>query len=123
MRQGELERANVDELVRRYAELASIHGASTLAGDAPRTNRAAKGIAAIFRELRRRGLDAQRALLPLLSHDDLSVRSWAGAHALEFAPAEGEPALVRLAERSKDLVGFGAEIALREWRAGQLRFP
>jgi hypothetical protein len=62
-------------------------------------------------------------LLVLLEHPDASVAGWAGAHALEFTPDEGEPALVALTERDDGLIGFGAEITLEEWRAGRLSFP
>ena len=41
---------------------------------------------------------------------------------LEFAPEQSEPVLARLAE-SPGLLGFGAQMTLREWRAGRLRFP
>lgn len=61
-------------------------------------------------------------MLPLLASDDRGVRAWAGAHALEFAPGEAEPVLLQLGE-TQDLIGFGADITLREWRAGRLRFP
>jgi len=73
-----------------------------------------------YRELRRRG--SESALLVLLESKDEGVTAWAGAHALEFAPEQAEPVLAKLAE-SPGLLGFGAQITLREWRAGRLTFP
>ena len=78
-------------------------------------------VAATYRRLR--GSGEQRQLLPLLNHDDPAVVAWAGAHALEFAPLEGERALTALAERDGGVIGFGAEMTLAEWRRGNLRFP
>ena len=79
-------------------------------------------IAAVYRELRTRGRDAQFALLPLLTHCNASVRCWAAAHALEFAPVKGEAALNELSMQG-GLIGFSAEMTLEEWRNGALRFP
>ena len=61
-------------------------------------------------------------LLALLDHPDTSVRAWAAAHALEFAPAEGEPVLEEIASGA-DILAFNAEMTLTVWREGELRFP
>lgn len=114
-----VEQATTDELVGRYAEAAHRHGEATAEAGRP-ANADADEIAAIYRELRRR--DRQRILLPLLDSQDAGVRAWAGAHALEFAPDEGEPVLAQLAEGA-GLIAFGAKMTLREWRAGRLKFP
>jgi hypothetical protein len=43
---------------------------------------------------------------------------------MEFAPTEGEPVLTELAESEESgFIGFDAEMTLREWRKGRLRFP
>jgi len=111
--------AGTDELVARYAAAARRHGQATVTGTHT-ANADAVEIAAIYRELRSRR--KQSALLPLLDVDEPGVQAWAGAHALEFAPEEGEPVLARLAE-GDDLMAFDAKITLREWQAGRLRFP
>jgi hypothetical protein len=118
-RQGE----TVDDLLKRYVEAARIHGAATLAGDSARANAAHDEVAEIYRGFRARGREDQRRLLVLLDHPDPSVVAWAGAHALEFAPAEGEPALVALAQQDRGVLGFTSEMTLEEWRAGRLQFP
>jgi hypothetical protein len=112
-----------ESLVDRYAKAAEIHRRATEAGDHNLANTAHQEIAAVYRELRRRGPEAQRTLLPLLASPDIGVRSWAGSHALEFAASEGEPVLIAISEIPKSLVGFDARITLREWREGKLRFP
>ncbi len=110
-------------LVDRYATSADAHARATDAGDSSAANDAFEAISTIYRELRRRGISAQRALLPLLHDPRPGVRGWAGAHALEFAPDDGERTLTVLSETSSSLVGFSAKITFQEWRAGKLRFP
>lgn len=114
-----LDTLSTDELVAQYADAASVHGEATVTGSHP-ANDEADLIAAVYRELRRRG--SESALLVLLESREEGVRGWAGAHALEFAPEQGEPVLAELAE-SPGLHGFDAQITLREWRAGRLTFP
>lgn len=52
----------------------------------------------------------------------MSVRVWAAAHALEFAPERGEPVLSHVAAE-KGILSFNARMTLEVWRAGDLRFP
>lgn len=113
--------ASLDDLIAAYRDAAQTHGAATKSGDYKTGNKASDRIAAIYAELRRRGEDAQRELLPLLRDDDPGVRLWAAAHALEFAPDEGVHVLRALVQRG--ILGFDAKITLREWEAGRLRFP
>lgn len=76
----------------------------------------------LYRELRMRGLAAQRELLPLLSHDNPGVRRFVGFVALEFAPTEAERAL-RLLARNGGLAGYEARLTLEQWLSGKLSFP
>lgn len=110
---------NLESLIERYRNAAKRHGS----GKTVRTvNKAADEIASIHSELRGRGSAALERLLPLLKDEDSSVRCWAGAHALMFAPKEGVAVLEDLAA-SPGLIGFAAKMTLKEWRAGRLRFP
>ena len=119
---AELKRITTNELLHMYEQAAVEHGKGKLSGAIKVTNQAADRIAAIYRELRSRGDTERRAILPLLLSDDPNVRAWAGAHALEFAPDQGEPILAELA-KERGLIGFGAYMTLKVWREGQLRFP
>jgi len=110
-----------ESLIRTYAEAASVHGQATAAGDSNRANQAHDVLAGVYRHLREQG--QRRQLLPLLDHADPGIVAWAGAHALEFAPREGERALTKLARRDEGLIGFGARMTLSEWRDGKLTFP
>ena len=117
-----IEEEAVADLVQRYAEAACAHGRATEAGDHATTNQASEVIAGVYRELRRRGVDAQSALLPLLHAAEPGVRLWAGSHALEFAPADGERALSALEDGPERLLAFSAKMTLRQWRSGCLVF-
>jgi hypothetical protein len=115
--------ADIETLVGWYARAAEAYGATN---DPRAGNRQHDIIAAIYHELRGRGGDAQRALLKLRSHPSGSVRGWVGAHALEFSPDDGVEILEEVAKGPTEppaFAGFDAEMTLREWRLGRLRFP
>jgi Domain of unknown function (DUF2019) len=122
MNPKDLSHADIEELTTAYAKAASEHGAATAAGNPDRANECHDMVASVYRELRARGPDAQRALLPLIGYADDAVRYWAASHALEFAPDQGEPVLAELA-RSRGLSAFNAKMTLREWQKGNLSFP
>ena len=117
-----IEQESIDSLVARYTDAAASHGQATEADESKKANRAADSIAVVYRELRRRGADARKHLLPLLAHPDPGVRGWAGAHALEFEPRDAERALMQLSGVPGSLVAFSARMKLTEWREGRLRF-
>jgi hypothetical protein len=110
------------ELVRLYERAASEHGQANRRGDYRAGNSAADTVAAIYRDIRSRGLEHQRLLLPLLMSSDNGVRAWAAAHALEFEPHQGEAILLDIAKRG-GVEGFNAKVTLKEWRERNLRFP
>lgn len=111
--------AAVSELIRQY--IAAAAEAGRLDIPSWRQNRAADKVAAIYGELRHRGPDAQAALLTLLDHPDPGVRGWAASHALEFAPDRAVETLEAM-QGAEFPHGLNAEMTLREWRAGRLRF-
>src|SRR3989339_816277 len=112
---------DIDSLVTRYEDAAIRHGSLKTV---PAVNKAADEIAAIYRELRSRGLDVQKKLLPLLKHPDPSVRGWVAAHALEFAQKLGVVVLKDLEANSPPgAIKATAFFTLQEWRAGRLEFP
>lgn len=116
----EVNRRSDDDLVQIYTDAAAA--ADDLANSATQ-NFAADCVARVYRELRSRGPASQRRLLPLLGHTHPGVRAWAAAHALEFDPTAGESVLAVMAKSDATLRGFSADVTLREWRAGRLRFP
>lgn len=110
-----------DDRIGEYTEAAIAHGLATNTGDSRSANAAHDRIASIYRALRAEG--ERERLLPLLDHRELSVRCWAAAHALEFAPEQAEPILEFVAKHEAGLVGFSAKQTLVVWRTGELSFP
>lgn len=122
MTKREVKKAELAELINAYSESAKIQGEATESGDYKTGNKASDLISAIYSELRRRGPDAQRALLPLLEADNPGVKLWAASHAMDFSPSDGEPVLVSLIPVGRFL-GLSAQTTLSEWRKGRLSFP
>jgi Domain of unknown function (DUF2019) len=121
MTRDQLSTADTMRLVEVYRDAAKQHGEATEAGDHKTANRSADLISEVYAELRQRGADAQRALLPLLTDPASGVRLWSASHALEFAPEEGEAVLKKLASGGTFL-GMTAKMTLEECRAGRLYF-
>jgi hypothetical protein len=114
------QRASIEELVQEYEQAAVAYERALAAADHRAANRAHDRIAGAYRELRSRA--AASHLLPLLKSKDENVRSCVAAHALEFAPEQGEPVLPWLAARP-GLLRTRAEYTLKAWLEGKLNFP
>jgi hypothetical protein len=114
---------DLDEIVSRYIEAAAAHGEATERGDSEAANKSADQVASAYKILREHGQKAQHKLLPLLNDPNMGVRLWAGSHALDFAPAEGERVLLSLQNQQSSLLGFSASMTLAQWRQGKLKFP
>ena len=80
-------------------------------------------LVAIERELKARGIEAQRQMLKLLDDPDPGTRCWVAGSVLKFAPAEGERVLTDIAAHVDGLVGFSAERTLEQWKAGTFNPP
>lgn len=105
----------------RFVEGAHQHGLYTVEGDAPATNRAYKKIILALNELREMPDRGEGFLSNLLQNEDLSVVSWAASYLLGSRPEEAVQALERVARDALPLIAFGAEMTLKEWRAGRLK--
>jgi hypothetical protein len=110
----------LEELIAQYHDAARQHGS---AKNSKTANKAARQLAVTYRQIRELGSVACEGLLAFLVDDDSSVRSWAAAHALEFAPEKGEATLEALASGPPGPIRANATMTLREWRAGRLHFP
>jgi hypothetical protein len=122
MKGSKLANARVEDLLRSYSQAAAAHGKATEEGDHKTANKMANMVSSVYSELRRRGAEAQRALLPLLHNENPGVRLWVASHALEFSPIDGEPVLVELASTYHSFTGMTAQVTLSQWREGKLRF-
>jgi hypothetical protein len=121
MKKMEVKKLPTDQLVEKTRTLSAERMRAIYAGKPKDGNRMFDLLVAIHRELRARGLEAQRQLLVLLDDPDLATRCWAATAVMEFAPEEGERVLADLAKSAGGLVGFSAEWALKEWKAGTLK--
>ena len=122
MRLRQLARADIRELVRLCEEAAAAHGKASWEGDYRTANRQYHVAVATYSELRRRGTEAQKAILPLLHHDDANVRVWAAVRALEFAQDEAVAVLESIAPLH-GVAGLDAVMVLKQWHDGKLRIP
>jgi hypothetical protein len=115
--------APIEDLLAAYRVAASAHRQASLNGDYRAGNLQADLIARIFGELRRRGREAQERLLEFLGDEDPGVRGWAAAHMLEFAPDRAAQVLEQLVQSEPWPANTSAEMTLKVWRQGELRFP
>jgi hypothetical protein len=122
MTKREVKKADLPALIKAYSESAMIQGQATESSDYKTGNKASELISVIYSELRHRGIDSQRALIPLLGDSDPGVRLWAASHAMEFSPTDGEPVLKSLITVGRFL-GLCAKTTLEEWKKGRLSFP
>ena len=121
MKKAEVKKLPTEQLVEKTRVLSSERWRAIYAGKPKDGNRMFDLLVAIHRELRARGTEAQHQLLRLLDDSDPGTRCWAATAVLEFAPDEGERVLADLAKTADGLVGFSAEWALEEWKAGTLK--
>lgn len=122
MMKQQLRSARLEELIEAYKSHARTQGAATESGDYKVGNEASDMLSEIYGEIRQRGSDAQRELLPLLKENDPGIRLWSASHALEFSPDDGEPVLRSLIPVGTFL-GLCARTTLLEWEKGRLQFP
>jgi Domain of unknown function (DUF2019) len=111
--------ADVGSVLKEYTELAVLHGQALGEFDHKKSNRLHSRITKLYQALRALGPEAQNELLKLLEHPDSSVRCWAAAHALDFAPERGEPVLKQIAAEGPMPLCMSAETVLMGWRAGR----
>jgi hypothetical protein len=121
MKKAEVKKLPTEDLVERTRTLSAERMRAIYAGKPKDGNRMFDLLVVIHRELRARGIEAQRQLLVLLDDPDPGTRCWAATAVMEFAPGEGERVLADLARNAGGLVGFSAEWALEEWKAGTLK--
>lgn len=121
MRKDALKALAMETLIEKYRTASAKHGRATDDGDARAANREFDILVALRKELRSRGEDGWQSLRRLLHDLEPGTRYWAATFLLEFAPHEAERVLVELASIPKSLVGFSAEIALKQWKDGTFK--
>jgi uncharacterized protein DUF2019 len=119
VRKKDMRYSTSEELIKRYKELAIIHGELRTAKEA---NRAYVEKKRIWDELDQRGSTAIEMFLQLLDSSNPIVRLAAAGDALFVAPEKAERVLEQLTREPRtDFTAFTASVTLQEWRAGRLR--
>jgi hypothetical protein len=115
-------KASTEDLRTLYEEAAALHGQASREGAHRTANAQYKRIVTVWKELRSRSEAGRVALMQLMGCSDPHVRCWAASHFLEFDPRSAEAELERLANGPPSIVRLDAEMTLKEWRAGNLKF-
>lgn len=92
-----------------------------MVGDAPATNRAHKKLMSALREIRETPDKGASFLANQLRSENPSVVTWSALHLLPYRQDDAVLALQKVAETAPPLISFGAEMTLKEWRAGRLK--
>lgn len=123
MNDDKLSELDVEELIAGYGAAALQHRVASRKGGYKVANRAYERLVSRFREIRSRGLHAQKQFMRLLQDDRIEVRGWAAVHALELDPDGAAKVLDSIASGPPSLEQFSASMVLQEWRSGNLKFP
>ena len=86
-------------------------------GSVAKGNRYANQCYAAFRQLREQGNIGRDALVPLLGHEDLELRSTAAAFLLRHKHHDAMRVLNELAN-NEGMVGFCAQQCIKRWEEG-----
>jgi hypothetical protein len=104
-----------------FIEAAREHGQGIVEGDPQKTNRAYDRVVSAIRDLRKSPGKGEEFLIGLLDKEDLSIVRAAATYLLPLREVEAMQALERVAKGGLPLIAFGAEMTLKEWRAGRLK--
>lgn len=121
MKKAQLKTLSTERLVEEFGTLSAGHGRDIEEARPKAANRKFDVLVEIQRELRSRGVEAQRQVLRLIDHVEPGTRYWVSSFALEFAPSEAERVLAELAKIPKSLVGFTARWTLEQWKEGTFK--
>jgi len=104
-----------------FRSAATAHAAATETGEYKVGNRAQKQLMKALKWLVAN--EATHLLHPLLDSSDVGPCTWAAAYLLAHqGDSNAEKALIKVAAED-NIHGFGAEMTLKEWRAGRLKLP
>jgi len=102
----------VNQLVKRFAELAVEQDNAALANTTGEVNRLFRLLMAISDELKSRAGDQRRALLPLYEHPNLQVRVKAAKATLAIAPQAARDVLQAVVDSKQQPQALEASMSL-----------
>jgi len=121
MRQYDLTKMQIDDLITRFAELAKERGAAVLDLSSRRANVFYDRMKAIDNELRVRGVEARLKLAPLLRDPDRLVRFYAAEKLLGLISGESRAVMEWNTRYTADSITADARGFLRALDAGTYR--
>ena len=108
------------KLLEEFIEAVQQRNQALDIGNAKIANRNYDKISAIRKEWEKDGIDLKE-LSPLLNHEDDAVKSMTAFILLPILQSEAEETLEILSTK-KGQVSFEAEMTLKEWKKGNLKF-
>ena len=108
------------ELVRKYVELAELHGESTCSGDYKKANRAYDLLIEHFRTIAKES--SYEGLFELYSHKNPWVQLWSSSHTLEIDSELALDRLKTISDSGVPIVSMNARYTIQEWNKGKLSF-
>jgi hypothetical protein len=112
-------RDDAETLEAKYREIAEDYGAAYIRGDHKVANRNYDKLAALLPKLRATGDRGEEILRRLMKDQSDSVATWAATHSLPIAEKDALATLSAIA-RTEGVIGFGAEMVIKEWKSGRL---
>jgi hypothetical protein len=116
----------INDLIQKYIQYSEAHRKFIQEGDHRKANSAYKSLTRLYRGFEKDKEMAESSLRVLCNEKSPAVRLWAATHAigLDIQVDVAEKILEEIAETDKKgLLGFSAEMTLKEWKKnGKLNF-
>lgn len=113
---------NTPEFSDAFINAAMSHGEGSETGNSKLTNKSYDKLIDIIRKYRSIHGSEKELVLPLLSHQNSSVCTWAALFSLPIDEARAMQTLTSISEKS-GIVSFSAKMTLEEWLKGALKIP
>ena len=110
--------SDIGELLDTFRRAVLRHYEASQNGDSDLINVQVEVIQGAFEKLSALGPDGRDALFELTGSKQLPIACMAAAYSLKYKPLECEQVLGVIA-KSKDLLGFKAKYALKNWKNGE----
>lgn len=110
--------SELEKLIDIYMKNAVIHGEGTLEGNYKKTNKAHDKLINAYKKIKEFD-NKLNSLLPLLSNENISVRSWSATHLLPHSNEAKD--ILKKISKEDGLLAFDAKMVLKEWENGNLK--
>jgi hypothetical protein len=110
---------DAEKLKAKCRKFAEAHGAAYTRGDSRTANRNYDKLAVLLPKLRATADRGEEILRRLMKDPSDSVATWAATHSLPIAEKEALAILGAIARR-EGIIGFSAEMVIKEWKSGRL---